>query len=370
MRNQKRKERQRNNPLRRNTMNSIKLTIIALAAAAVMFSGCSTDNRVLGPGTDFQSETGINDLSRPGSDSDSEFDSNESAPEQEHFVIVAKVQRIDIEGGCWFLQADDGNTYTPISPEGLVLETGLKLKAEGYIDENIQFFCGNGPAFVIEKYEIIGKSGTRESGKIEVPGSVKGESAADDGSDSFDTLEGTVNITNEGCLLLKTTTKDEFVLQHDMDILLRKGDKISVTGFISALPYFTCYEAPVFYAETISVSKASSESAESDRPTDESAPSITDDDDDRFVRPTEDRPSEDEIRDRELEEKKKLKEERRPADPPKDDRDPSMTDDDDDRFDRATEDRPSEDESEDSEEERKKKYEEEKRRRDKDNERP
>jgi hypothetical protein len=350
MRNQKRKERQRNNPLRRNTMN-----------------------RVLGPGTDFQSETGINDLNRPGSDSDSEFDSNESAPEQKRFVILAKVQRIDIEGGCWFLQADDGNTYTPLSPEGLVLETGLKLKAEGYIDENIQFFCGNGPAFVIEKYEIIGKSGTRESGKTGVPGSVKGESAADDGSDSFDTLEGTVNITNEGCLILKTTTKDEFVLQHDTDVVLDKGDQIRVTGYVSALPYFTCYEAPVFYAETVSVYRKDTESEKSEQPTEDRDLSMTDDDDDdRFVRPTEDRPSEDEIRDRELEEKKKLKEERRPADPPKDDRDPSMTDDDDDddRFDRATEDRPSEDESEDSEEERKKKYEEEKRRRDKDNERP
>ncbi|UCC78836.1 MAG: hypothetical protein JSW64_11200 [Candidatus Zixiibacteriota bacterium] len=297
-------------------MNATRLTIIALAAAAVMFSGCSTDNRVLSPGTDSQSETGINPLNRPGLDPRLELDSNESAPEQQHFVIVAKVQRIDIEGGCWYLQADDGNNYTPYSSEGLVLEAGLKLKAEGYIDENIQYFCGRGPVFVIEKYEIISKPDLRSSGKTAEYGFAKEEPALGDASSDFNTFEGIVDFTNEGCLLLETTAKDEFVLQHDMDILLKKGDHIRVTGYISALPYFTCYEAPVFNAETISVLQPPKERGKSEQPKDERAPSMSDDEDenDRFDRPLDDRRSQDDFENREEERKKKLEEEKRGQD--------------------------------------------------------
>jgi len=229
---------------------------------------------------------------------------------------VAKVQRIDIEGGCWFLQADDGNTYTPLSQEGLVLETGLKLKAEGYIDDNIQFFCGNGPAFVIEKYEIIGKPGTRESGKTDITEPTKGQSAADDGSDNFNTLEGIVDISAAGCILLETADKDEFVLQHDTDVALNRGDKVSVTGYLSALPYFTCYEAPVFYAETIKVSSSTTEVKGPDQDADDNDSAVTDDDDgnDRFEEPGDNSRSQDEYNQDEQDYQKKLEEEKRRRD--------------------------------------------------------
>jgi predicted small secreted protein len=347
-------------------MNATKLTIIVLAAAAVMFSGCSTDNRVLGPGSDFQSGKAIETLNRTG------FDTNESAPGTKYLTIVAKVLRVDIEGGCWYLQAEDGKTYTPLSPEDLTLETGLKLKAKGYIDENIQFFCGNGPAFVIEDYEIIEKPGRSESNESAENEYAKDALSLDNMNNGMLALKGFVDVTADGCIILETPDKDEYVLRHDADVQLDKGDQVSVTGYVSALPYFTCYEAPVFVAETISVFKSSTEDAGSDRPENEADTGITEDDNDRFVRPTEDRPSEDEIEDREQEEKKKLKEEMRPADPPENESDPSMTEDDEDnndRFIRPTEDRPSEDELTDRENDYKKKLEEE-RRRDKDNERP
>jgi len=283
-------------------MNATKLTLIVLAAAAIMFGGCSNDNRVLSPGTDFQSVAGISSLNRTGSDSDSEFDNNESAPGQERFTILAKAMMLDVETGCWYLQADDGKNYTPVSPKDLVLESGLKLKAKGYIDENIQFFCGNGPAFVIEDYEIISKPGERGSESATESARSGQGSAADEGGMSLNSLEGIVNVTKEGCLILETTAKDEFVLQHDTDAILEKGDHISVTGYVSTLPVITCYDAPVFYAERVSKFTGSKEA---DRPKDEIA-SITDDDNDRYVVPSEDRPEDDNPMDREREEKKKI----------------------------------------------------------------
>jgi len=343
MKTKERKERRQNNKQNwRNKMNATKLTIIVLAAAAIMFGGCSNDNRVLSPGADFQSEAGITSLNRTGSDSDSKFDNNESAPGQESFTILAKVMMLDIESGCWYLQADDGKSYTPVSPKDLVLESGLKLKAEGYIDENIQFFCGNGPAFVIENYEVIGKAGERESeGANESTRSGSG-SAADEGGMALNSLEGIVNVTKEGCLILNTTDKDEFVLQHDTDAILEKGDHIAVTGYVSALPVITCYEAPVFYAETIS---KFNESKEADRSKDEMA-SVTEDDNDRYMTPSEDRPQDENLMDREREEKKKFEAEGNSGKSPREEAAPAVPADNSDTesFVRSSDDRYSQDE--------------------------
>ncbi|UCC80162.1 MAG: hypothetical protein JSW64_02030, partial [Candidatus Zixiibacteriota bacterium] len=66
-------------------------------------------------------------------------------------------------------------------------------------------------------------------------------------------LEGYVEKTKEGCLLLETTQKEVFELQHDMDVLLETGTHIRVTGYISALLNISCSSAPVFYAERMTI---------------------------------------------------------------------------------------------------------------------
>lgn len=179
--------------LRRKTMTVTKLTIIALSAAAIMFSGCSTDNRIAGPGFDNNPEIDNNLLelsSIPGNPNTVAKTTvgDDTDRQSERFTIVAKVVMLDVENGCWYLITDEDKTYTPVAPKELVLEPGLRLKAEGYIDYGIQFFCGNGPAFVIENYEILDapkdSDNDRDSGIRTGNGS--SDSVTDDGSFSED----------------------------------------------------------------------------------------------------------------------------------------------------------------------------------------
>jgi hypothetical protein len=148
-----------NTQLRRSTMNATKLTMIVFAATAIVIGGCSSDNRITGPGNAVVPDID-KDLVENVSPAETENNAgriavrgNESAVE--HLTIVAEVFRTDVEKGCWYLTSESGDNYTPVTPKSLSLELGMKLKASGYIDKNIQFFCGNGPAFVIEDYDIL-----------------------------------------------------------------------------------------------------------------------------------------------------------------------------------------------------------------------
>jgi|GEM_PF-2605460 len=148
-----------NTQLRRSTMNATKLTMIAFAAAAIVMGGCSSDNRITGPGNAVVPEID-KDLVEYTTSVETENNAariavrgNESAVE--HLTIIAEVFRTNVEKGCWYLTSESGDNYTPVTPKSLSLELGMKLKANGYIDKNIHFFCGNGPAFVIEEYEVL-----------------------------------------------------------------------------------------------------------------------------------------------------------------------------------------------------------------------
>jgi hypothetical protein len=148
--------------LRRNTMKATRLTLIGLAVAAVIAAGCSRDNRIAGPDME-----GYPDIVKNQSDLTylAESESNaariavrDDGSAQEHLAIVAEVFRTEVEGGCWYLNTENGDNYTPLTPKSLTLKLGMVLKAEGYVDKSIIFFCGLGPAFVIEQYEILDQS--------------------------------------------------------------------------------------------------------------------------------------------------------------------------------------------------------------------
>jgi hypothetical protein len=148
--------------LRRKTMKATRLTLIGLAAIAVIFSGCSKDNRITAPGSE-----AVLDIDKTQSELTAQAEAENEAARmsvsndgltQEHLSIVAEVKRTEVEGGCFYLTAESGDNYTPLTPKSLSLELGMVLKASGYIDKDIHFFCGFGPAFVIEEYEILEKS--------------------------------------------------------------------------------------------------------------------------------------------------------------------------------------------------------------------
>jgi hypothetical protein len=138
------------------------LAVIVFSLTAIIISGCSSDSRITGTETEIYPDIDkdlvyLNSVLHEGNNAARIIaDNNDS--ESERFSILAKVQRIDVEGGCWYLESNSGDTYTPVSPDELSLKQGMKLKADGYIDKDIAFFCGNGPAFVIEDYEIINEN--------------------------------------------------------------------------------------------------------------------------------------------------------------------------------------------------------------------
>jgi len=113
--------------LGRKIMTIAKLTIIALSGAAIMFSGCSTDSRITGTGFDSNQviDNKLTDLNavtpQPITGARVAVRSNDSDNEPERFSVVAKVKMLDFENGCWYLAAEDGETYTPVIPKDLTL---------------------------------------------------------------------------------------------------------------------------------------------------------------------------------------------------------------------------------------------------------
>lgn len=152
--------------LRRKAMKATRLTMIGIAAAAIIFGGCSRDNRITGPGSG--AEQDINKVQNEltvktdAQNNAARMDAEDDVSKLERFFIVAEVFRTDVEGGCFYLTEESGDNYTPVTPKSLSLSLGMVLEAAGYIDKDIQFFCGNGPAFVIEEYKILKEAESAE----------------------------------------------------------------------------------------------------------------------------------------------------------------------------------------------------------------
>ena len=72
----------------------------------------------------------------------------------------------DVEGGCYFLKTNNGDTYTPVTPKGLKLERGMQLKAQGYVNKDLITICGMGPAFVIQNFEIFDPASQPNEGQF------------------------------------------------------------------------------------------------------------------------------------------------------------------------------------------------------------
>ena len=132
----------------------------ALTISALVIGGCSSDNQITASSSKIvpANDCGINGSAKltENNGDQAEFTGKKKGSDADELItITAKVKMIDIEGGCFYLETKAGDTYTPVIQDDLKLEIGMIIKARGYIDRNIFFYCGNGPAFVIQKYEIV-----------------------------------------------------------------------------------------------------------------------------------------------------------------------------------------------------------------------
>jgi len=293
-------------------MNATKLTIVALSAAAILFGGCSTDNGILGPVSDLQTGAGINQANRV------QANPKELTPEPEYLTIIAKVQMLDIENGCFYLESDNGKVFTPVTPKDLKLESGLKLKAEGYVDDNINFFCGNGPAFVIESYTILDSPKmSEEDSDSEVnprDGSSNDKIALDDGSDRVPASDTEDRYTktelSEKERELREKEKSESGESGDSQNEMAPGSSDNGNEQQMGSSEDRPVENELSEKERELREKEKSNSGSSDDSKNEMAPGTTDNNNDRQLVPSEDRPTEQEIVDREIELKKILEDER------------------------------------------------------------
>jgi hypothetical protein len=168
----------------RLTSKKTGMTVTAFLATAFIIGGCSTDSRLTAPGAEESpdmakgqqfatpvtaSANNLNKIALADDNADSE-----------EISIIAKVDQIDVEGGCFVLVTAEGENYTPIVPRGLKLTRGMILKAKGYIDRDVYLFCGNGPAFVIKKYEVIDDGQTYPVEDKAVKGTITDNGSSED----------------------------------------------------------------------------------------------------------------------------------------------------------------------------------------------
>jgi hypothetical protein len=162
-----------NTQLRRSTMNATKLTMIVFAATAIVIGGCSSDNRITGPGNAVVPDID-KDLVENVSPAETENNAGRISlgsfdQKIERMDFEATVEKSNVEGGCWYLENVEFARYTPYFEENAPkLYIGLKLHVSGYIDENMSSYCMIGPVFHIEKYKILSRDGYAPAADIKI----------------------------------------------------------------------------------------------------------------------------------------------------------------------------------------------------------
>ncbi len=282
-------------------MNATKLTLIGLAAATIVFSGCSRDNRVTGP-----SEGAYPDIDKDQVEliTLTETESNSarisiSSFEQQvkRISFEAVVKRSEVEGGCWYLETREGNRYTPhFESNAPKLYVGRQIYVSGYIDQNMSSYCMIGPVFTIEKYANLtrrqdentvgmkseaAKNGS-ESATVDAEENGS-QSAATDGNseETVDAagasqadrtiLRGFFGISEKGCFYLYNEKGIIAELYFTQKICpnIQDGDLIAVKGDYSLLTWSPCQLARLFNVEKFQVLKSNDTSPKEDRAKDQ-----------------------------------------------------------------------------------------------------
>jgi len=272
------------------TMNALKISMIGLLAVVFLTVGCSQDKRLTGPASgdlqnpqkaQFEPEDLVYSENLANDELGQTPPDEEQSPSKRK-TIIGKVKATEGVTGCLYLSTKEGESFTPKTPKSLSLEIGMVIKAAGYVDESIHFFCGNGPAFVIIDYTVLKNSDWTSDtpathGAETEPAKPQTADAASGNPDLIsepkdavpiifyddiidnehwkESLEGYTHYAKGGCLMLTTAKKKVYELRRDKetDILPRDGSYVLVTGSTSLLPYYTCEEATVFNVKSMTI---------------------------------------------------------------------------------------------------------------------
>jgi hypothetical protein len=69
--------------------------------------------------------------------------------------LTGTVQFVDVEGGTWRLQADDGKHYVLRGGDRKLKKNGARIEAEGQVDTSSLSLEMQGPLFVVSRYSFL-----------------------------------------------------------------------------------------------------------------------------------------------------------------------------------------------------------------------
>jgi hypothetical protein len=257
-----------------------KLTLIGVLALAVAIAGCSDsgvnsinsrDEADFGKVSaasyeDNEQDQGINDgaeLVKTPAELTASISEDRRLKE-----LTVTVFRTEIEGGCWYLKTNNGNTFEPIfEQDAPKLFKGMRLKIKGYVDTELPTICQIAPVFRIKKFEILQPAeDTSARPEVEIsegkdvivlypPNATdlkntypKKKPAVSVDANNRITLKGIYGVTEEGCMFLKING-DEIV---ELNFLqgpnpnIKEDTLIKVVGDYSLLTGSRCQLGQIF----------------------------------------------------------------------------------------------------------------------------
>jgi len=263
-----------NAQLRRRTMNATKLTMIVFSATAIIIGGCSSDNRVTGPGNAV-----IPDIDKDLVESTAPAETENNAARIALGSVDQKIERIgfeatvkksNVEGGCWYLETIEFARYTPyFEANAPKLYVGKKILVFGYVDQNMSSYCMIGPVFHIEKYKNLSRdehaptadvkteSAEKASAKSTAADADKYAPASIDAKSQGDktALKGYYFSNDEGCTYI--SDRKGIIAELHFNWLkcpyIQNGTIIAVQGEYSLLTWSPCQLAPLFNVEKYQV---------------------------------------------------------------------------------------------------------------------
>ncbi len=154
---------------------------------------------------------------------------------QKPLVLIGKIERNQIEGGCWYFESDKGDRYEPLFADiDPSVVSGAMLYVTGYIDEKMASTCMIGPILRITEYRVVY---TPAKAMPHRPGLVS--------------FKGRLGQTKDGCYFI-VTPKQNVAL--DLPICPAPelfGTQVAVTGTWSMLDFVPCGMDRLLEVETI-----------------------------------------------------------------------------------------------------------------------
>jgi len=216
------------NQTRRHAMQARKLTFVSLLIVAVIIGGCSNQNTVTGPEIN-PDETLTS--TQPAENDQLLTKALQSATPRRSFDAV--MHRVDIEGGCWYLETEKGEKFEPYFEDGESIRyEGMELHAYGYEDRSLATICMIAPVFRIEKHEILSK-GDNDKKTPELNNSAISQVSTDDRKHVAVTGIITQEDYPDGCIYLKSDRDGAFELEFKAATAVSELSKGSIKAIVA-----------------------------------------------------------------------------------------------------------------------------------------